>query len=161
MEKKLNCTEVLWKVLLYIYIALAMSILFIGKRQLPGDYFENFFIHANFIPFGTIFNWLHLISKDMINTDIVLRNVFGNVVIFIPLGIFLRGAYKSMTTLRYHLLLTASMAILIEIIQSLCKIGYFDIDAVILRIVGASIGFLLFLHIKNIALTKNNKQLLD
>ena len=158
MEKKLNCSHVIWRVLLSMYIVLAISIFFIGKRQLHGDYLEFFFVRANFVPFRTIMTWLQLISQDLINTEIVVRNVLGNVVAFIPLSILLSVAYQPMTMLKPHLLLTASAAILIEITQSLCRIGYFDLDAVILRMIGALIGFLAFSLVKNRASIRKIKQ---
>ena len=70
------------------------------------------------------------------------RNVIGNIVLFIPFG-FLTSYYLDLEKKRYNILLTLLISIVIETIQ--LSIGRaFDIDDIILNIVGSFIGCLLY-----------------
>jgi glycopeptide antibiotics resistance protein len=70
-----------------------------------------------------------------------LGNVVGNIVIFIPLGIYL-PLFKNDKRVKTNLLFIFILSLLVEIIQGLLAIGAADIDDIILNCLGGWIGIL-------------------
>ena len=82
------------------------------------------------------------ITRYTAGSHLFYRNVIGNIVLFIPFG-FLTSYYLDLEKKRYNILLTLFISIVIETIQ--LSIGRaFDIDDIILNIVGSFIGCLLY-----------------
>ena len=98
---------------------------------------------SNFIPFKEIFRY-------NIFSSLFIRNVLGNVLMFIPYGLFIGYIFKEKKVF-LPILLTLIISFVIESVQ--LWIGrVFDIDDIILNIVGGTTGFLLyklFIDIKN------------
>jgi glycopeptide antibiotics resistance protein len=69
-------------------------------------------------------------------------NIFGNIIVFIPLGYF----YKSLSKRKISFIKVFEFALIIplfvEIIQYISLTGSFDIDDIILNATGILIGFL-------------------
>lgn len=90
----------------------------------------------NFIPFREIFRY-------SFGSEKFIKNILGNILLFVPFGFF--GSYylknkKMITTV----LLTLITSFTIEVVQY--YIGrVFDIDDIILNLIGGIIGFLLFI----------------
>lgn len=96
---------------------------------------------VNLIPFYTIWNYL---SKTVcVSTAIVLYNVLGNIVIFIPYGLYIQVLRKDK---RFHisLLQVAVTPFIVEAVQFAFNLGSADIDDVILNCLGGVIGILLY-----------------
>lgn len=89
----------------------------------------------NFIPFKEMFRY-ELSSK------LFYRNVVGNVVLFIPFGYFVNYYCKS-KNITYPLVVTSIISLSIETIQMLLGRS-FDIDDIILNIIGGLIGYLFY-----------------
>jgi glycopeptide antibiotics resistance protein len=68
-------------------------------------------------------------------------NVVGNIVIFIPLGIYL-PLFKKDKRVLVNLLFIFIVSLFVEIIQGLLGIGASDIDDIILNCLGGLIGIL-------------------
>jgi len=68
-------------------------------------------------------------------------NVIGNIVIFIPLGIYL-PIFKNDKRVKTNLLYIFIMSLLVEITQGILGIGASDIDDIILNCFGGWIGIL-------------------
>ena len=82
------------------------------------------------------------LTRYKLGSHLFFRNVIGNIVLFIPFG-FLTSYYLDLEKKRYNILLTLLISIVIETIQ--LSIGRaFDIDDIILNIVGSFIGCLLY-----------------
>lgn len=95
----------------------------------------------NFVPFYTIKKYI--LHHDHFNFDIWFKNLFGNIVLFIPIGIFLPLLNKKY---RRAFALTAASILLIAIVelaQMVTKVGSFDIDDIILNTCGALLGLLM------------------
>lgn len=98
---------------------------------------------SNFIPFKEILRY-------NFGSSLFFRNVLGNVIMFIPYGLFTGYMFKEK---KFYLpvLLTLIISVVIECVQ--LWIGrVFDIDDIILNVVGGTIGFMiykLFIDIKN------------
>lgn len=89
----------------------------------------------NFIPFKEIFRY------DF-GTPKFIKNIVGNIIMFIPFGFFASYFLKS-KKLALPLILTIILTCTIETVQY--YIGrVFDIDDIILNVIGGIIGFLLY-----------------
>lgn len=74
---------------------------------------------------------------------IAFANLFGNILIFVPLGFFMPMAsrYRSFfLTMLYSL----GLSLLVEAFQFVSQVGSFDVDDMILNTLGGVIGYLLF-----------------
>lgn len=97
---------------------------------------DNNYGFSNFVPFQEMFRY-------DINSRLFVRNVIGNILLFVPLGWFI--TYYTKTNKIYPaFFLSLLISFVIEFIQ--LKIGrVFDIDDVILNVVGGIIGYLLYM----------------
>lgn len=114
--------------------------------------FDLAYIHlnANFIPFKTTVQYI--LESDSYNLSVILHNTIGNVLLFLPLGLFLPLLFKKYKVFSKVLVFAAIASLSIELLQLILQVGQFDIDDIILNTIGSSIGFLCFsfLHrIKN------------
>lgn len=99
---------------------------------------DNNYGESNFIPFKEIFRY-------NIGTTKFIKNVMGNIVLFIPYG-FLSSYYLNNKKFSVITVLTLIVTITIETVQY--YIGrVFDIDDIILNLFGSIIGFLIFVGI--------------
>lgn len=88
------------------------------------------------IDFDYLSKWLKILFKN----KIVFLNIFGNIILFIPMGIIIN--YKK-TSLRLKILFLLIIIILIEISQLIFNLGIFDIMDIILNLIGGIIGITL------------------
>ena len=96
---------------------------------------------SNFIPFHEIFRY-------EIGSRLFVKNILGNIVLFIPYGYFAADYLKS-KKISLIAFLTIILAITIEIVQF--HIGRtFDIDDVILNTLGGILGLIIYRIIDNI-----------
>ncbi|MEA5457136.1 VanZ family protein [Sinomonas sp. JGH33] len=95
----------------------------------------------NLIPFASIAEYAFSHSPG--TERAAFANVVGNILIFIPLGVYaswLRRRAAAWLTM----LIVASVSVAAEIIQGVFAVGASDIDDVILNCVGGLIGMLVF-----------------
>ena len=95
---------------------------------------------ANFIPFKTILPYL-LGYKGWL---IAAINIFGNILLLIPVGFLASFVYRSMTW-KKSLLLAVACGLTIETMQAILHVGIFDIDDVILNALGVMVGYWIFM----------------
>jgi hypothetical protein len=74
--------------------------------------------------------------------DVALKNILGNVAIFIPLGIF--SAYVLREKKKIAAVICIGISLLFEIIQFITGSGAADIDDIILNTIGGIIGIVLY-----------------
>lgn len=95
----------------------------------------------NLIPFASIAEYVS--SRSSGTARVAFANVVGNILFFIPLGVYvswLRHRAAAWLTM----LTVASVSVAVEIIQGVFAIGASDIDDVILNCVGGIMGILTF-----------------
>lgn len=109
----------------------------------------------NFIPFKTILGYL--IHLGDYNSTIILKFFVGNIVVFIPMGIFLLVLFSFFRVKRNFIIWVSLFLIGIELIQFFSMLGTGDIDAVILRMFGASIGVFLYEKARTIQISFGRK----
>lgn len=139
------------KILFYIYIA--FLILFVVLK-FDGSFERIISLHnsiinnekdgirnINLIPFRSISPYLRNITQTY-----AFKNIIANIVVFMPLGFFVsnkyfKNAFKAM-------IICLCVILSIECIQSFLKIGFFDVDDIILNFLGALIGILINLLVQ-------------
>ena len=97
--------------------------------------------NSNLIPFGNTYEYI--MGADKFNMDIIINNTLGNIMIFIPLGIFLPILFKKLRIFIQVLVCSMIISFTIEALQFSLQIGQFDIDDVILNTVGSAVGYLI------------------
>ena len=118
------------ELLMLIFIIYALCLFHVVTYQ-----YVNFGTN-NFIPFKEIFRY------DL-GTPKFIKNIIGNIIMFIPFGFFASYFLKS-KKISIPLILTIILTTTIETVQY--YIGrVFDIDDIILNIVGGILGYLLFI----------------
>ncbi len=131
-----------------IYFLIMCKILFLKFYNLfemlinPFRYGISFNIHFNFIPFKSIYHYCF--SGDFTNIYIVLLNVLGNIIIFIPFGIYLLIYKSNLLNIKNSLKTVVLTSLCIEIIQWVFNVGVPDIDDIILNTIGGLIGICIY-----------------
>lgn len=74
------------------------------------------------------------------NVDIPIKNLFGNLIMFFPMGIYLPYFSKYLNRISTFTITMILILLVIEIIQVVTRLGSFDIDDFILNMLGAYIG---------------------
>ncbi len=91
---------------------------------------------VNLVPFKTIVPYISGYAHFSLN--ILIINLLGNVLMFVPLGFYLKAFLKSH---KWTLLAIIGIPIMIEVIQYLLASGVSDIDDVILNVLGELLGY--------------------
>jgi len=139
--------------LLFGAYCLLMLWLLFGREEAPAGlpYSQQLLMRLNVIPFRTLGRLLRLLTDTdrpwLIRFSVI--NLLGNVVLFIPLGIFLPKLWKKLRSFPGVLLATAGIITAVEIAQMLTLLGRCDVDDLILNITGAAIGYGIYTHRNN------------
>ncbi len=76
--------------------------------------------------------------KILFQNKVVFKNIVGNILIFIPMGIFIKRLHMKWF---YHFVVAIIIIIGIETLQYITQIGIFDIMDIILNFIGFLIGY--------------------
>ena len=131
-------------VLLVIYSGVMVWLLF-GQRLGAlsfADYAERLSHNYNLVPFKTIAELIALWQSGRLVTFTVI-NFFGNIGMFIPLGL-LPCVFPSLRRWVRFLLCVAAIILVVELVQFFPLLGVGDIDDLLLNVIGGAIGFALF-----------------
>jgi len=99
---------------------------------------------SNFVPFKTISTYITSMFDGSLNIAIPIKNLFGNLIMFLPKGIYLPYYIKMINNVGGFTFSMIILLFVIEITQLVTRRGSFDIDDFILNIVGALIGFVIW-----------------
>lgn len=102
--------------------------------------------HFNPVPLRTIRRFSRLLRPPVrpYLVRIALRNLLGNILLFIPLGYFLPDICVPLRKFWLTFLSVAVIIAAVELAQLLCMVGTCDIDDLLLNLLGASIGYGLY-----------------
>lgn len=92
--------------------------------------------NINLIPFRTMSPYLKNITEPY-----AFKNIIANILVFIPLGFFISN--KNPKNVFKALIICLGVILSIELIQLFFKIGFFDVDDIILNFIGSLIGLLI------------------
>ena len=125
----------IYKTVLLIYCCLMIYLLFLERI---GTNYDGY----NLVPFDTIRQFFYMAhgSAGGDFTDFALRNLLGNVFMFLPFALF-PLVFKKLYSFLKYLVFCFVTILLIELVQFATHLGSFDIDDIILNICGALIGY--------------------
>lgn len=136
-----------WGVFL-VYLLMLSSLLFGGYRTgvfaysaSKRDWLMYLQYNTNFIPFRSIGEYIRSFVDHSMNYDIILQNLLGNLVLFMPMAVFLPCAFPRMYRFRYLVPVMGGILLLVEIVQLVFRLGSMDVDDFILNFSGAMLAF--------------------
>ena len=143
-----------------IYAAVMLFLLFGRPPRLLTSltYPEQLWHSINLVPFSTVGEYFGYLLEGEYMVRQAIINLGGNVIMFIPLGIFLPLLWEKMRCFLPHVLTTAGIITTVELIQLFTLRGALDIDDLILNVVGSAVGFAFYHAIRRLhnAITRNN-----
>ena len=146
MAKRPNAAP-FWRFLFLLYCAVMLWLLF-GRSNgfVAGVPYETQLRqNANLIPFytiGTYWNILNRSDNQALRVHCFI-NLAGNLLLFIPAGWLLPRLWKKLRNFFRFIALCFGLIFSVEVIQLFTLLGSFDVDDVILNLIGMTIGFLI------------------
>ncbi len=131
-----------WFWLLFgMYCLLMLWLLFfhrIGAELMPFRY--------NLRPWDTINRYLWVLhhSANDVQRRYAAANLVGNVVLFLPFGVFLPTLFPKLRTFGRFSLMAVITILSVELLQLFTGLGALDVDDVSLNLLGIFSGFLLW-----------------
>ncbi len=141
--------------LLFCLLVLSKYILFKKSPRYYKHYFANEYKnytarqgweHANLTPFYTI----RLFSSPRVSSEYSYKNIGGNIIGFIPIGILLPLVFAFITNWRRSAIFVFCISLLFETIQLFTGIGVFDVDDLLLNTLGGLAGYFLYVGAKRL-----------
>ena len=130
------------------YSVFMLYLLFNRAGGIEGmDYWKQIKSNLNLEPFHTIRLFLKVLDQQAYSAAAVI-NLGGNVIMFIPLGFLLPQVFPALQKFWRTALVTILIITAVEITQLFTLLGSCDIDDLILNLLGASVGYLVFKCIK-------------
>jgi glycopeptide antibiotics resistance protein len=102
------------------------------------DFKRKVILSSNFTPFKTIFGYL----VHETNKNIAIRNIVGNLALFIPFGFLLPMLVGRKLNYWKIIMLSFLMSLVLELVQ-LFSIGSCDVDDLLLNTIGAALGYII------------------
>jgi glycopeptide antibiotics resistance protein len=99
----------------------------------------------NLVPFATIKFYVFSDSMPMLRRA---GNIFGNIALFVPIGIFLPAVFRFTRKILPLLAISVLLSSILELFQYTLGTGSADIDDVILNTLGGLSGYAIFLILK-------------
>ncbi len=140
-KKKHGLKRSIYALSFIIYLAVLFYFLFFaelfGRTHLTGEY------HYNLTLFNEIL--LYWNNRASLGFFLVFINLAGNVIAFVPFGIFVPSLFPKKNGKFCKVLLEGFLFSLgVECIQLVTQVGTFDVDDILLNTMGVVIGFILF-----------------
>lgn len=104
-------------------------------------FFNSMNSNVNLVPFKTIFDY---ISRIKTNAFISIYNLAGNLAVFAPMGFFLPALFPLLRRYTSFILTMLIIIVFVELSQLLLHTGAFDVDDIILNLLGAALSFWLW-----------------
>ena len=128
------------------YCVLMVVLLFGRERYDLGlDYWKTVSLNYNFVPFVTIKKYVGILihGRHSLYSHAII-NLFGNILMFVPMGYLIPMIWRSMRKFLACFAVCVLVIVTVELIQLFTLVGSCDIDDLILNLAGISLGFFLF-----------------
>lgn len=138
-SKRSKRIRVFGKILFILYIMFIIYfLLFSDWYGRTGEMQE---YHYNFVLFKEIKRFWQY--RNQVGLFAMFTNLFGNVIIFVPFGIFMPMAsrYRSFFSTVFY---SFGLSFCVETFQLLTRVGSFDVDDLLLNTIGGLLGYILF-----------------
>lgn len=143
MNKRERIKTVFLYGIFFCYILLLIKILFLSRVSLLELFSSQRTVirSINLIPFYSITEFLS--GSSEVVKRFAFGNLVGNIVLFIPFGIYLPLLKKDKRAIT-NLLFIIIVSLFVELIQGLFGIGAADVDDIILNCLGGWIGIMAY-----------------
>ena len=128
--------------LLLLYLIFLLSTIFYTKLT-TGTVYPKLQIEANIIPFSSIIETITLLVTKSQGIPYLFNYLILDILLFIPLGIFLPVLFPEKMTLKRFILICFILSFTKELFQFLFNVGMFNIDDIILNVVGGILSYIL------------------
>ncbi|WP_336773518.1 VanZ family protein [Paenibacillus sp. MMO-58] len=134
------------------YILVLIKILFLSRVSITEIFNSQRPVtrSMNLVPFHSITEYIAGSTANL--KRFAFANVMGNILIFIPLGVYLPLFKNNYIT---NVLSIIMLSLFVEIIQGLLGIGTADIDDIILNSIGGCVGLIVYRFLLFILRNKN------
>ena len=133
--------------LFIIYAAVMLYLLLVQRlfevREPVTDYIAALSSRLIIVPFSSITVFLQSVQAVSLS-DYAFRNLAGNIILFVPIGIFLPVLFVKQRKFGIFLLTTVIIISAVEITQLVTLLGTCDVDDLLLNTAGACIGYWLW-----------------
>ncbi len=140
MKKEFNHKAVM-KLLFIIYMCVLVYVVFFAEAM--GRTPQDGYVY-NLTPLKEIKRFMRYIWDNDALGRVARLNIFGNIIAFIPFGIYLPYTSESKLGFISTFLYTFSLSLTIELVQLITKVGSCDVDDIILNTLGGVIGYILW-----------------
>ena len=140
MKKEFNHKAVI-KLLFIIYMCVLVYVVFFAEAM--GRTPQDGYVY-NLTPLKEIKRFMKYIWDNDALGRAARLNIFGNIIAFIPFGIYLPYTSESKLGFISTFLYTFSLSLTIELVQLITKVGSCDVDDIILNALGGVIGYILW-----------------
>ncbi len=140
MKKEFNHKAVM-KLLFIIYMCVLVYVVFFAEAM--GRTPQDGYVY-NLTPLKEIKRFMRYIWDNDALGRVARLNIFGNIIAFIPFGIYLPYTSESKLGFISTFLYTFSLSLTIELVQLITKVGSCDVDDIILNALGGVIGYILW-----------------
>ena len=143
-------------VVFVIYCVNLFYVLFLdrdfGRHMITMSYQDYFQYNVNLKPFQTILLFVHGYQNGVVSLETLLRNIIGNMIVFMPMAYFLPIFFKKQRKFIIFLITMIMLVLCVEIFQVFLRIGSGDIDDLLLNVMGALLmfGILKCFHLQRI-----------
>lgn len=110
-----------------------------------GSYYRSYTTlpEYNLIPFKTILSLI--VNYKYYEFDVWVYNFFGNIAAFMPLGILLPIVLETKRKFAATIIISTTFLIVAETAQFIFRVGVFDIDDIILNMIGVLSGYMIYI----------------
>lgn len=125
------------------YSVLLLYLLLFSRKPSPYHMsFVEYFRHSvNLISFHTIAEYTDALRTGTVNYVTSIRNLIGNFVLFMPMGVFLPVIFNALKKFSKYFLTVALTILSVEIFQIAFQVGAMDIDDLILNLAGSMCAY--------------------
>ena len=148
MRKQGKILIIIWWLyiaLLFVFVVVKFKGSFYELSDRINSYSRSGSINYNLIPFSNMSYQIRRITQWW-----ALKNLLGNIIPFVPFGFLLPITYKKFNSAIKVLSIGLVSILLIEIFQFFTKVGFFDVDDIILNMIGIVCGYLMLLVVNRI-----------
>ena len=129
---------------------LSAYLMFISWRMFfyaYGSYYRSYSAlpEYNLVPFKTILNLI--INFKYFDLEVWIYNLFGNIAAFMPLGLLLPAVMGMKRKLAATVIFSLVFLLAAETAQLIFRVGVFDIDDIILNMLGVLLGYMVYAFI--------------
>lgn len=117
-----------------------------GRTEVRREYSYNLTF------FKEIKRYLEWAEASDVGFKMMLLNIWGNIICFLPFGFFVPVQFKKMRHGISVAIATFVFSLSVESFQLVFKIGSFDVDDIMLNTLGGILGYIMYIILKKIIL---------